>query len=51
MSAQKRKNFKEKIGGAYVIICHETLEIQNNFVILQRLLEENDDLFVPWCNG
>ena len=36
MSAQKRKNFKEKIGGAYVIICHETLEIQNNFVILHR---------------
>ena len=36
MSAQKRKNFKEKIGGAYVIICPETLEIQNNFVILHR---------------
>ena len=25
-----------KIGGAYAIICAETLEIQNNFVILHR---------------
>ena len=36
MSAQKRKNFKEEFDVAYVIICPETLEIQNNFVILHR---------------